>query len=335
MSKDTDWNRNVGGGFGHAETADEYFHGGGPPGDSLTETWYWGFNVPAARINCYAYCWTHPNLKVVTAGLFIYQGRKLQHLACEVFELRDYLSMDTVGDGSRIVLPNGFQIEVVEPLQHIRMRFQDDIRATRVNVDLRAAAPPVMRANNQHFEQLMHVTGSLVLRGEHHQVDCFHVRDRSWGELRPEDHAAMSPPYTWVTGAFGEGFAFNVGAHDDPTRQPDWAELFKLAPEDAFKDGWVLVNGEQRRLASASILTHRDSQSLQPLRHELEFEDTSGANYHMTGEVVAIAPWSGWSNMNAQLGMVEWSWDGQTGWGDSMDCHWNDYVYLSHREKML
>ena len=45
-------------------------------GDSLTETWYWGFNVPEARINCYAYCWVHPNLGVVSAGLFIYRGIK-------------------------------------------------------------------------------------------------------------------------------------------------------------------------------------------------------------------------------------------------------------------
>lgn len=328
MSTTNDWNRNIGSGFGRATPEDEYFHGTGPAGDSLTETWYWGFNIPEACINCYAYCWVHPNLGVVTAGLFIYRGRKSQHLACEVFEMRDYMSLSVVGDGSHIALPNSMEVKVIEPMEHIQMTFRDDARQSAVDVHLRAVAPAIMRANNLHFEQLMHVTGSLTLRGAAHEVDCYSVRDRSWGELRPEDHAAASPPYTWVTGAFGPDLAFNLGATDDPLRDPDWSGLLEIDPGTAFKDGWVLAGKNQRRLTGASMITHRSETLLQPLRHEVEFRDSEGDTYLMTGEVIAITPWSGWSNMNCQLGLVEWTLDGRKGWGEVMDCQWNDYVYL-------
>lgn len=328
MSSDNDWNRNVGTGFGTATPADEHFHGTGPAGDTLTETWYWGFHIPQERINCFAYCWVHPNLKVVSAGLFVYQGRKSQHLACELFEMRDFMSIDVIGDGSHIRLPSSFEVEALVPLEHLRMRFRDEPRATALDLELQAVTPPVMRANNKHFEQLMHVTGTLRLRGTEHAVDCLQIRDRSWGELRPEDHAVKSPPYTWVTGAFGRDFAFNIGAHDDPRRDPDWGALFTLAPEKAFKDGWVLVDGEQRRFRHASIITRRDPTLMQPLRHQISCEDTSGEHYEITGEVIAVTPWSGWSNMVCQIGLVEWTCNGRKGYGEVQDCQWNDYVHL-------
>lgn len=324
---DQDWNRNIGGGFGEATAADELYHGTGPDGDSLTETWYWGFHIPEAKINCFAYCWVHPNLGVVTSGLFIYKGRKSQHLACELFDMRDYMSMSVIGDGSHIALPNSMEVRAVKPLEQLRMTFVDEARETSLDLDMRAVAPPVMRANNKHFEQVMHATGTLTLRGSHYAIDCYPVRDRSWGELRPEDHAAGSPPYTWVTGTFGETVAFNIGAHDDPTRNPDWQDLFDLDADAAFKDGWLLADGEQRRLASASLITRRDTSTLQPVEVEARMQDPTGRDYTITGKVIAVTPWSGWSNMNAQLGLVEWSWGERVGWGEVMDCHWNDYVH--------
>src|ERR1700722_17867427 len=85
-------------GFGHATSTDEYLHGTGPVGDSLTETWYWGFFVPERRINCYAYCWVHPNLHVASCGLMIYEGIKAHHLEAELFDMPMFLSDNVVGE---------------------------------------------------------------------------------------------------------------------------------------------------------------------------------------------------------------------------------------------
>lgn len=333
MTDDRDWNANVGGGFGCAEPRHEFFQSPWESkADSVSQTWYWGFNVPEANINCFAYCWTHPNLNVVTGGLMIYQGMKAQTLACELFDIRAFNKLDLVGDGSNILFPNGMRVEVIEPLEHMRLTFDDPGRQTSVNVDIRASAKPLMRSNNQHFEQVMKVTGDLVLRGEAYKVDCYNVRDRSWGEPRPEDHAPL-PPYTWVTGVFGEEFAFNLGAHDDPARSPEWAGIYNLDPASVFKDGWVQIKGEQRRLARASKITHREFPLCRPLRHEIEFEDTAGDKYLITGDVVAQSNWAGWPNANVHLGLVKWSWNGKTGYGETQEVQWNDYIWRFGQEK--
>ena len=90
---DTNWNSNLGTGFGQHQPSDEYLHGNGPQGDTLTETWFWNFHVAKAKINCFIYCWVHPNLGMCSGGLMIYQGHKPSHLACDLFDYRDYMSL--------------------------------------------------------------------------------------------------------------------------------------------------------------------------------------------------------------------------------------------------
>lgn len=327
---DTDWNSNLGGGFGLHKPEDEYFHNIGDPVDSLTETWYWNFHVPEAAINCFAYCWVHPTLKVVSSGLFIFKGINRHHLQCELFEYFDYMSSSIVGDGSDITLPNGFRAQVIKPLEQIHLTFSDPVRETSVDVVLNATAVPIMRANNKHFEQVMHATGTLVLRGETHAIDCYPVRDRSWAEPRPENHNP-APPYTWVTGTFGPDFAFNVGSHDDPARNPEWIGVMDV-PTRIFNDGWVQINGEQRRVVSSSKITERTRDACAPIVHHYTFEDDKGDRYEMTGRITAQTLWGGWSNSLCHIGLVEWDWNGRKGYGESQEVQWNDYNYkMSHQ----
>jgi hypothetical protein len=248
-----------------------------------------------------------------------------------LFEIRDYMSIGVIGNGSDIQLPNSFRAQVIEPLQHVRLTFDDPQRQTSVAVDLKAVAVPIMRANNKHFEQIMHATGTLVLRGETYKVDCYPVRDRSWGEHRPENHAP-TPPYTWVTGTFGTDFSFNIGAHDDPASNPEWLGLMEV-PSRIFKDGWVCVQGEQRRIVHATKATKREMPWCRPRTHDIEFEDTAGAVYRMHGEVIAQSNWGGWSNIAGHLGLVKWQWDDRIGYGETQDIQWNDYVYLMNKSR--
>ena len=332
MNADDGWLRSHGKAFGEATAADEFFHGrNGVVGDSLTETWYWNFAVPEKAINCHVYCWVHPNLDVVTAGLFVYRGLKAQHLAAEFFDMQTYLSMDVVGAGGRnIHVPNGLRMDVIEPLQHIHMGFADPQRQTAIDVDMRALAERIMRDNNKHFEQIMHCQGELTLRGEVHQVDCYKVRDRSWGELRPEGNSPL-PAYTWMTGVFHQGdLAFNLCLHDDPATDPGLARDFPLDSSQMIKDGWIWREGRKLRLRGATKRTKRHPLLLAPLSHDIEMVDQEGRIYRMKGEIISSLPWAGWSNHMCHIGQARWTLqDGSIGYGESQDGQWNDYVYRS------
>lgn len=327
MSDTAEWNSNPGLAFGEAKPEDEYYHGWGPEGDSLTETWYWGFNIPEAAINCFVYCWVHPNLGVVSPGLIIYQGIKRHHLAAELWDIIGYAKAEPiVGDGSDIKVPNGLRMQAIRPLEEVRMTFADAGRDTACDIRMTAVARPVMRANNKHFEQVMRCEGTLTLRGVEHKVDGFTVRDRSWGELRPELHNPV-PPYNWVTGVFDEGrFAFNIGSHDDPKGEPEW--IGRMAPPPKiFRDGWVARGDAQSRVVRADKRVWRDAQALRPERFEIEMEEEDGTVSTMTGTVIASVPGFHWPNIATHLALVRWEMDGMVGYGESQDVQWNDYVH--------
>jgi hypothetical protein len=328
MSDSAEWNSNPGLAFGEATKADEFFHGWGPPGDSLTETWYWGFNVPEAAINCFVYCWVHPNLDVVSCGLIIYKGVKRHHLASELWDLPAYMKAGpVVGDGSDIRVSNGLRMRVIDPLNQVHMTFEDKGRDTACDIQMRAVAKPIMRANNLHFEQVMHCAGTLRLRGVDYAVDGYAVRDRSWGELRPEMHNPV-PPYNWVTGVFDQGrFAFNIGSHDDPAGNPEWIGKMDIDPAKIFRDGWVARGDAQSRIVAASKRVWRDREALRPERFEIDMEEEDGRKSTMTGTVIASVPGFHWPNIATHLGLVRWEMDGMVGYGESQDVQWNDYVH--------
>lgn len=95
------------------------------PGAALTETQYLGFNIPEHGVHGLAYIWYHPNLKVVTGGVYAWTGIREHNFECEIFDFVTYM---------------------------------DD---TCLEKDL----PAMVQSSGQHLEQAMRTTGTITPRG--------------------------------------------------------------------------------------------------------------------------------------------------------------------------
>ena len=114
-------------------------------------------------------------------------------------------------------------VKVVEPLKRHRLTYADAARKNRVEIDYEAVSPPVMFADGNHFEQAMRGRGTLTLRGATFAVDCYTLRDRSWGKPRPEDSLPL-PAASWTQGIFGDDLAFSANIFDQAdTKYQLWA----------------------------------------------------------------------------------------------------------------
>lgn len=330
---DDAWTRGGGTGFGSYEDRDEELH---PeqhePHDSLTETWAYMFWMPKQRIGCIAYLWVHPNLKLLTGGLTVYQGHKSHHLQGEIFDIPIFNSAERCisQNGRDIRVPNGFRVQIKEPFKTIAITYADEARGNSVALTFTAASPPIMRQSRKHFDQIMDVRGTIRLRGKKYSVDCWGSRDRSWGEPRPENPYPI-PPYTWMTGRFPSGLMWNANGHDDPRRRPEWVKAFKVAPSSVFKDGWVHRDGESCRITKFSKITKRDPRTRRPLQHDIEFVDDKSRSYRIKGEVFASTPWGGWFNMNCYVCSTRWTFGKEIGYGDTQEVSWGDYIYRFRR----
>lgn len=312
-----------------ATPADDLIHteaNAAMPGDSVTETQYLGFNIPEANIHGMNYMWYHPNLKVVTGGVMVWQGVKRMTMAAEMFDMRAYMS-DAVlaNDLHEYRLDNSYSVKMIEPLRRFRSSYNDEKRGNAFTLDYEAVMPAAMFGDGKHLEQGMRVTGSLTLKGKDYKVDCFNVRDRSWAKVRPEDKMPV-PPVSWMTGWFGEDLMFNCNLMDHAGSNPQVSGTFEIPPDKALNGGWVWRDGLLQVVAAARKTIRRDPDTFQPLEIALELTLADGRVMTLNGRMIASCPWAVWPNMLSYISLIRWEHEGRTGHGDCQDVLWSDFV---------
>jgi len=298
--------------------------------DSATETQYFGFSIPEENIHALTYTWHHPNLNVVSGGLFVYQGVKPSTVHCEICDWRQFMDDSVLkNDLHDYRLDNGYGVKIIEPMNRFHITYDDAARKNSVDVQVEAVLPAVMFGDGNHFEQTMKVKGELVLRGKKYDVDSYTVRDRSWGKPRQEILMPL-PPSTWNVGTFSDDFSFNCAIIDSAKNNPLLTGDLVLPEEDLLTGGWVYRDGKLGRIVKANKKCTRVPHSLETTSVELQFTDEHGREFDMKGTLIASAPIQTWINVMMRVNLMSWECDGQTGYGDLQEAFWGDYLTLEN-----
>lgn len=317
-------------GFGTTSPGDEKAHraaNAAVDSPAAVETVFVGFNVPEADIHSLDYLWLHPNLKLMSGGVWCWQGMKPRQLESEIFDMRDFTPdtpLQAGGDLDDITLPGGYRHQVITPLEKVRITYADEARGNAFDVTLTAVMPPAMLPSNKHFDQAMKTEGMLLLRGKPYAVDGLTIRDRSWGEARTEDPVAM-PPIHWLAMCFDENFVIHVTGLEEVDTAP-WRDVFAADPAfpAGFNRGWVWRDGTLKTLAAATVETFWDG--LRQSGHRVRVTDSDGREYVIDGEIRAASTWHTWSNVHMSIALARWTCEGRVGHGDSQIAMWTDFV---------
>ncbi|WP_068071746.1 hypothetical protein [Novosphingobium lentum] len=314
---------------------------------SAIETNLYGFNIPAADINCNIYALWHPVLRTLSVQMWVLKGaRVLPHqLAADYFIEYLFLpAVDDIADWSVEVGGFALRIAVDEPLERITIQASEPARGFALDLTCTAALPPVGRPGGHHFTQLLKTAGTLTLDGEVHAIDGHYMRDRSWGYNRPEA-PERTPPYRWMTGWIGddcafvvawldtallEGAAFGTGwdAHvggPDASGANKW-ESGGPTPSLNLRSGWIAKAGRVLPVTRLRFrtLTGGDSRLLVKAV-ELELTDSEGGLHHITGKTRSMIPKMYWGNLLTYMHAMALEMDADgatlTGAGDLMDTY--------------
>ncbi|MGI9598046.1 MAG: DUF7065 domain-containing protein [Acidimicrobiales bacterium] len=235
----------------------------------FTETAWFSFHNIERRLGGWFYTMARHNIGTVAGGAWVWDDTA--HLPWEVLHSANYsaLELPAEADLRNVELPTGVSIAVEQPTMAYRLGYDDPGRYT---ADLRfeAASPPrplvssgSTFGNAAHFDQIGHVTGTIEVHGEPIAIDCWSMRDRTWGR-RPEDRPRQA---AYVTGAGQGGAGFlavtntrdgtdrvsygfvnrggeSVGLVDGQrsvTRHPDngWVETIRIDATDAAGNPFV------------------------------------------------------------------------------------------------
>jgi hypothetical protein len=323
--------------LGIAEGKDDLLHPAsfaGVTDDSATETQYFGFSVPEARIHALCYLWHRPNLGIVTGGVWVWQGIKPSGPHAEMMDIRTFMK-DTVleNDLHEYRLVNGYGVKILEPMKKFHMTYSDEARGNHIDLIHEAISPAVMFGDGNHFEQGMKITGKLVLRGKEYEVNSTSVRDRSWGKPRPE-YIMPVAPLSWCTAVFPDGTCLNANVSDQIEHQPELeGSSFGTPAKDSVNGGWIYKDGKVGRVVSAVKKVARAPGDFHlPAGIELTITDEFDRTMHMSGTLVASCPWETWANVDMSISLMRWECDGMVTYGDCQEALWSDYLhYMANR----
>ena len=198
-------------------------------------------------------------------------------------------------------LPNSLRHEVLEPMQRYRLSYSE----LGLDLELEWTAlmgPHVLGESSSehcHFDQPGRMRGVATLNGERLDVDCYAMRDRTWGPHRPG--ARRSGDYLWaIAGPDAHWHAITMAGRD--------------RGEDNVLGGYLMREGRLGELVSGRrrVLQRRSGA---PLRVVLEARDDLGRDLHAEGKVRTALRWLGWPGRLTFWTLTEWRWDGVQGWG--------------------
>jgi hypothetical protein len=230
----------------------------------------------------------------------------------------------------------GMRFEVIEPTERLRTSYvgpalelrepramaeparafgENPLRHLTVDLVHTAVGPMYGSANDEaeaaqaqdkqfakaHYEQHMHVTGSIDIAGEGFEIDGFGLRDHSWG---PRFWQALQS-YEWLTMSFGEDFGAMVS-------------IVRRSADDV-RTGGVIVRGDQADfIERATIDVEYEPDTVYHKALRVGVETRTGEKLDITGTVKSFIPLR---NRRAGMtthvgeGMTEWRCGGRIGYG--------------------
>jgi predicted phosphatase len=284
--------------------ADEVFH---PAGDDVdwNESGWFGFNVPDRDINGFLYYFHDVRTGVSGGGPALWDPSGQEVYDCLFYDWRWRQPPTGRLEFRDFRLPNSLRHEVIEPMQRYRLSYSE--LGLELNLEWTALMKPhvlgLVSTEHCHFDQPGRMRGTVTLQDENFDVDCYSMRDRTWGPHRPG--ARRSGDYLWaIAGSHAHWHAITMAS-----RNPG---VDRVIGGYLVRDGQLgeMVAGERRVL---------ERRSGAPVRVELDAEDNRGRTLHAEGEVRTALRWLGWPGRLTFWTLTHWTWDGVTGYGENQE----------------
>jgi hypothetical protein len=288
--------------------SDDGLHGHGDE-FYFNETYWFSFFEPERGLGGWLYSGIRPKAGVTGGGCWIWDRKGTDPWEIPFFEQFNWLKPPSAADAYQLVLPNGNTVTTVESGQTYELTFDDRDRlevrlrftGSERPVPLRPGTPPYPKAS--HFDQTGHVTGHLLLDGDHIDIDCYAMRDRSWGPRRERGYQPMA--YTWLA----DGDA-SLLTYSTPDGERD-------GTDDVYA-GYLRCGGAVRYVAAGTRRARRD-----PVEHwikemTVDVVDDEGRPFSAHGHAVSrmILPTATSVCVNS---LMEFTVDGRTVHGEDQD----------------
>jgi hypothetical protein len=284
-----------------------------------TETVWFGWMIPERNMLGYFYAVMRANIGVQFGGVLLLDDKAVLPWELPYFQYDWHLPLHELPDLRDTDLLRGMHLRCVEPGRVFDFAFEGD----DLQFDLRweALMQPLLTRRTppfnygSHIDQPGHVTGTMTLHGERSDVDCFAMRDRSWGIRR--DGRQPKIGYCYATLSADEAFL---------------AITVEKRGVDGVVGGFLMRDGTWAHLASGTRHAARDHEG-RPSTISVDVVDELGRALRATGTAVSRQVFLTYPSMFCWNSLVRWELNGQTCWGEDQDI-WHPRKWRDHARSL-
>jgi hypothetical protein len=161
-----------------------------------------------------------------------------------------------------------------------------------------------------HYDHLGRVTGTVIVEGRTHQVDCLSMRDHSWG---PRRLVPIRIGYSWAAAShlFHAPSRSTLPIDEDPV----------IGTVESVPGGFYVRDGVRAEFRSGTRTITERAADGRPVREVIDTTDELGRTLHAKGTNVMIFKWTAHTDWFDWYGLTEWRFDGTTAWGETHDFY--------------
>jgi hypothetical protein len=280
-----------------------------------TETVWFAWMVPDRNLLGYFYPVFRPNLGIQFGGVLVVDDTAVLPWELPFFEYDWHRTFSPDVDLRHLRLDNGMRLDCIEPATVYEFGYEH--RDLTLDLRYEATMPPLVTRgtppfNNGHIDQIGRVTGTMVLHGDEVPVDCFAMRDRSWGPR--QDGRQPKVGYAYATASADSCFlSISIDRRGD----------------DQVSTGFHWRDGVWSRLCRGHRAVERDELG-RPERITIEAADELGRPVQAEGTAQSRQVFTAYPSMFCWNSLVKWSYDGVECFGEDQDVwhprRWRDYA---------
>jgi hypothetical protein len=289
-------------------TTDDAFHPPTTDSPSWIETLWFPFWAPEETLSGSVRVWFTPNAGQQGGAVAGWRGESEG-----VFGDRWTESYEPVPNLLDLKLSRGLRIECLTPLSRYRIRHQGPHSDLDLTFEAIMAPNPVPPEESPgmfagHFEQPGRVQGEVRFRDRRLAIDCYSIRDRSWG---PRE----MPSELRLGNAHGTASGFGFFTYVNPT--PEGVER--------ITSGYLLQDGVAARIVEG--VRETELKDGLPIAVRLQATDAAGRLLKAQGECVNVMASNAGQGVYAVLNLIRWEYDGGVCWGENHDV-WSEHAWL-------
>jgi hypothetical protein len=271
------------------------------------ESVWFSFSRPQDRLHGMIQYYFRPNMGMLNGGPVMWDPSGTSQWDCLYYNWAHLQAAPAGVAKFDMQARNSLKVKVLEPLARYKIDydfegFVMDLEWTAIGPvhELKTGDPGQQDTAKFHIEQPGRMTGMVRRHGTDYPIDCFSMRDTSYGK---RDYASLAcGGYYWGIAAESSFHAISMGQGAEQ----------KVIGGYLYKDGTLasLTTGKR---------TIEEWGKHGPARATFTATDTLGRTITAHQSIDPGLIFTGYTDHSVVWSLSEWEWDGVTHWGDNQE----------------